>query len=343
MEGRGAYNLNSALQASGAALALPVFEQAADSIPLEDASRPIVIADYGASEGRNSLIPLSLAIRVLRKRVGPSRPICVVHTDLPANDFRSLFATIEGEPESYAGDACVFPSAIGRSFYAALFPNSFVDLGWSSYAAQWLSRSPGPAPNDIFGFRSAGPLRRAYFDQGRADWELFLTKRAAELRAGGRLVICLPSLDEAGQHPAALLLDAANATVGEMLADGVIATYERERMCIAVYPRTPAETLAPFADGGLGVGLRLISNSFSRLEDRAWIRYREDGDAPALAAKRAGFFRATFGPALASALSGDDIARRDFCDRLEAGIRRRVTDQPAEIVNRVAILSLAKY
>jgi hypothetical protein len=342
MEGRGAYNLNSALQASGAALALPVFEQAAHSIPLEDGDRPIVVADYGASEGRNSLIPISLAIRVLRQRAGRSRPICVVHTDLPANDFKSLFATVEETPESYARDGPVFPSAIGRSFFRALFPNCYVDLAWSSYAAQWLSRSPRPVPDDIVGFRGAGPLRQAFFDQGRADWETFLARRADELRPGGRLVVCLPSLNEAGLHPGALLIDAANEAIAEMLAEGSITAEERERMCIAVYPRTRAETLAPFAEGGSGLGLQLISSSFSPVEDVGWIKYREDRDAEALAAKRAGSFRATFGPSLASALRGDDSARQAFSDRLEAAMRRRLAIHPVEIANIVAILSLVR-
>jgi SAM dependent carboxyl methyltransferase len=348
MEGRGAYNANSAHQASWGVLALPMFEQAAVETPAEGEERPIVIVDYGSSEGRNSLIPMRIAIRALRARLGTRRAICVVHTDLPANDFSTLFDTVENARESYATadpvDLNVFPSAVGRTFYRAVLPSAYVDLGWSSYAAQWLSRIPTPVPDHIIGFRSTGSLRQAFADQARADWESFLTLRADELRTGGRLVVCFPSLDNMGSHPAALLFDTANSVIAKMLAEGDIAAEERERMCLANYPRTPAETLAPFVDGKSRFGLRLVSSSFVPSEDSSWAIYEQDGDADTLAARRAGFFRATFGPSLASALnlSGDEVARKRFTDQLELGMRRRLASHLVPMANMVAILSLAK-
>src|ERR1700734_3966979 len=133
MEGRGVYNANSAVQATGGAVGLPLLEQAAAAIDPNDGDRPIVLAAYGSSEGRNSLAPMRAAIRVLRKRGGPERAIVVVHTDLPANDFSSLFESIDNSTESYAqNDANVFPCAVGRSFFRPLLPRFHVDLGWSS-------------------------------------------------------------------------------------------------------------------------------------------------------------------------------------------------------------------
>lgn len=87
------------------------------------------------------------------------------------------------------------------------------------------------------------------------------------------------SLDENGSHPSAILFGAANAVIDEMVAEGAIAADERERICVAAYPRTPDETLAPFADGGSRVGLRLIDRSFLPLEDGGWRQYQADGDA----------------------------------------------------------------
>src|SRR5215472_4168562 len=118
MEGKGFYNRNAAIPAAGGALALPLLEQAARLINLDTGDRPIVIADYGSSEGRNSLAPMRAAIAVLRARAGRQRPIFVYHTDLPANDFSTLFNVLESDPDSYVrGAPNVFPSAIGRSFY----------------------------------------------------------------------------------------------------------------------------------------------------------------------------------------------------------------------------------
>src|SRR5262245_18870072 len=91
MEGGGAYNKNAKLQASGGAFALPHLENAARSIVFNPDSQPIVIADYGSSQGKNSLLPMRVAIEVVQARLGSDRPIFVYHEDLPANDFNSLF------------------------------------------------------------------------------------------------------------------------------------------------------------------------------------------------------------------------------------------------------------
>jgi hypothetical protein len=271
--------------------------------------------------------------------------ISIAHTDLPANDYSSLFATVDGEQTGYVqGDLNVFPHAVGRSFYRQTLPSAHVSLGWSSYAAQWLSDIPGPVPGHIVGFRSAGPIRQAFFEQGRRDWESFLKLRSAELRSGGRLVISLPSLNEKGEHPGAAVADAANEVIGDMVSDGRLTMGERHRMCIAAYPRTPAETLAPFSDSDSAFGLRLLESSFTPLEDGAWAKYRKDGDTEALAASRALSFRATLGPSLGNGLEtiADETTRRTFLDRLETGMRHRLKGYIAPIVNIVAILSLAK-
>ena len=101
MEGHRAYNRSSHVQAAGLAAAIPLLRLAAETAPLAPAPEPIVIADYGASEGHNSLIPMREAISELRQRVGTSRAISVVHTDLPSNDFSALFEALESDPGSY--------------------------------------------------------------------------------------------------------------------------------------------------------------------------------------------------------------------------------------------------
>ena len=102
MEGSGYYNRNSNLQEAGIRLALPLLEAAAGSVPTDGpVHAPLVIADYGCSQGRNSMHPMALAIDRLRSRVGADRPIEVIHTDLPSNDFASLFAALHDESVSY--------------------------------------------------------------------------------------------------------------------------------------------------------------------------------------------------------------------------------------------------
>ena len=90
MEGGGAHNKHAKLQAGGSASALPCWERAVGRVALDHGDQPIVIADYGSSQGKNSLAPMRIAIEILRSRVGTDRPILVCHIDLAINDFMSV-------------------------------------------------------------------------------------------------------------------------------------------------------------------------------------------------------------------------------------------------------------
>ncbi|MCH2221694.1 MAG: class I SAM-dependent methyltransferase, partial [Dechloromonas sp.] len=144
------YTQSSRLQAAGLAPAIALFERAAEQVPLPKPPQPIVIADYGAANGHNSLRPLSAAIAVLRRRTRHDHAILVAHTDIPDNDFSALFHTLSDDPESYLHlDNATFASSIGRSFYDQIVPSKTVSLGWSSWATQWLSTMPGGVPDHL--------------------------------------------------------------------------------------------------------------------------------------------------------------------------------------------------
>jgi len=202
MEGAGAYNRHARIPASGAATALPHWQKAVLSLPLGNSKRPVVIADYGSSQGKNSCVPMLLAVRALRSRLGRVRPILVHHIDVPANDFNALFHVLDSDPDRYAADdPNVFPSAIARSFYDKVLPPEQVDLGWSAYSAMWLSRIPMPIPGHFCVLNSTRSIRSEFEQQLARDWETFLTLRSAELRFGGRLVVVVPALDRARRRP----------------------------------------------------------------------------------------------------------------------------------------------
>jgi hypothetical protein len=131
MEGKGSYNKYAKLPAGGAVLALPLLEKAAANVVLDCSTRPIVLADYGSSQGKNSLAPMDVAIRNLRSRIGENRPIMVFHVDQSTNDFNSLFEVLATDPDRYTQtDPQVFPCAVGRSFYERVLPSESVHLGW---------------------------------------------------------------------------------------------------------------------------------------------------------------------------------------------------------------------
>jgi hypothetical protein len=347
MEGQGAYNRHAKLPAGGAALALPLLEKAIQNLKLDLDDRPVIIADYGSSQGKNSLAPMHFAIRNLRSRIGEDRPIVVFHIDQPANDFNSLFDVLATDPERYELlDPNVFPGAIGRSFYEQVLPSNSVHLGWSSYAAVWLSRIPTLIPGHFVSLPSAGAARAEFERQGAQDWERFLSLRSSELLPGGRLVVVLPGVAENGLSGFEAIMDLANTVLAEMTEEGAITPEERARMVLGTYPRRKADLVAPFARNGRFQGLTVEAVDESVLTDPAWTDYERDSDSQALAAKQALFFRSVFMPSLASALTrvraGDAEALRVFGDRLEDGMKRRLAKQPAAMHSFVQTIVLAK-
>jgi hypothetical protein len=345
MEGGGAYNRHASLPARGGAFAVPHLENAARVATLDLAGGPIVIADYGSSQGRNSFAPMRAAITALRARVGPERQILVYHQDLPVNDFNALFEALANDPLSYAADLPnVFPCAIGRSFYQQVLPSNHVHVGWCSYAAMWISRIPAQIPGHFFALASTGAVRAAFLEQGARDWERFLSLRAAELRPGGRLIVVVPGANDDGTSAFHDIMDRANATLADMVDEGAIAAGEREKMALGVWPRRRRDLLEPFDGDGQHDGLTVEHCETNILPDAAWADFERDGDKEALATKHALFFRTIFAPTLAGALKrGADPKRRlAFLAQLESGLRRRLADRPQPIHSRVVTLVLAK-
>jgi hypothetical protein len=347
MEGDGAYNLHARLPADGAAHALPALERAVEKLPLEAGEAPIVLADYGSSQGKNSLAPMALAIRGLRARLGPRRSICVFHVDQPSNDFNSLFSVLSFDPGRYTRDDLkIFPYAIGRSFYEPVLPQNSVDLAWSSYAAVWLSRIPCPIPGHIFPSRATGAARAAFESQAVEDWETFLSLRATEIRPGARLVVALPAIPENGLPGFAELLDRANDALAEMVNDSAITVEERHRMVLASYPRTKTELLAPFAATGRFRNLVVEECEVFPALSVGWSEYEIDRDGEALANTQALFFRAVFTPSLAAALNrvrdGDSGAAISFADRLQESMTRALARHPSPMHSYVEVMVMAK-
>jgi hypothetical protein len=347
MEGNGAYNRHALSQAAGAAIAIPFFERAIEKMTLETAGGPINIADYGSSQGKNSLLPIGSAIRKLRQCIGADRPICVFHVDQPSNDFNSLFEVLTSDQGRYeVNHTNVFPCAVGRSFYEQVLPAESVHLGWSSNAAMWLSRIPSFIHNHFWSVRGTGTERAAFERQAAEDWENFLSLRGREMRPGAQLVVVLPTPLDDVSSGITNLMDSANAVLEDMVNEGAITAEERAAMVLGAHPRKKREVLAPFAKDGHFQRLSIENYDELILPDAAWTEYETAGNEKTLASKRARFFRATFMPSLASALGrvrdGDREAITAFADRLESGLTRRTANHPAPMDILTQTLTLTK-
>jgi hypothetical protein len=346
MEGHGAYNRSSSVQAAGSSPALPLIEEAARRVALADAPEPIVIADYGSSEGRNSLLPIGAAMRCLRARAGADRAVSVVHTDLPTNDFGVLFQMLESDPASYLrNDPASFASAVGRSFYRQILPAASVTLGWSSWAVQWLSRPPCAIPDQVQVAYSRDERAHAAFTrQAAEDWASFLTHRGTELRPGGRLVVLTMALTDEGEFGYRPVLKAMYASLLALVSEGLVRPEETRRMAIPTVGRSRAQFLAPFGATDGFAGLEVEHAEVFLGEDSIWHDFQRDGDAASYGARWAAFSRASVLPTLALGLEGGsgDPRHADFVARLEAGMAQRLAAKPEPMVIPLAALVLAK-
>ena len=340
------YTVSSRLQAAGLRPAIALFERAAETVPLPRSPQPIVIADYGASTGHNSLLPISAALPVLRSRTRPEHSILVVHTDVPDNDFTVMFETLANDPDTYLRrDAATFASAVGRSFYSQIIPSNSVHLGWSSWAVQWLSRVPSPIPDHVQVAYSADEnVRAAYAKQAARDWHEFVAFRGRELCPGGRLVVLTMALDEQGGFGYRPLLSALVDTLSELTGDGLLSEDEIRGMCLPFVGRRESDFLAPFAPSGRFERLSIEHIEVFDAEDRFWTQYQIDHDATGFARLWTAFARASVFPTLASALAGgrDDSRSAQFFDRLEAGMTERLAAAPEQMQIPLAKLVLTK-
>lgn len=345
MEGGGAYNRHAHMQAAAGGIALPFLLEAAGAVDLAGGDEAICIADYGASQGRNSLAPMRAVIAALRARIGGARPITVIHTDLPSNDFSALFQMLDTDPGSYlSADPNVFAAAVGRSFYAAVLPPGHVTLGWSAQAVQWLSRLPAPIPGHFHSLLADEPTRARFAAQSAADWQRFLSLRARELRPSGRLVVLQPALGTSGRQGMERLFQAIDDSLDALCARGVIRAAEQTRMAIADWVRGRDELLAPFAADGRFAHLAVTACEVLEAPDPGWVAYRENHDAHALGERRAAFVRTTFAPSLGAALDPDrgPDGRQAFADALAAEVARRAAADPHEIPQTASVIVLER-
>ena len=342
----GSYTASSRLQAAGLRPAIKLFEEAAAVVPLPSPPQPVVIADYGASTGHNSLMPVCAAIAVLRKRTRADHSVLVVHTDAPDNDFTAMFQTLTDDPDSYLRkDQASFASAVGRSFYNQIVPSNSVTLGWSSWAIHWLSSVPRPIPDHVqVAYCADAATRAAYARQAAHDWHEFVAFRGRELCKNGRLVVMTMAVGDDGEFGYRPLLGALTDTLDELAAQQFLTADELHRMCIPTVGRSKADFVAPFAPKGRFEQLEIEHLEVFDAEDRYWDQYRTSKDATAFGAQWAAFCRAAVFPVLAGALDTDPTQSRstEFCDRLEAGIAERLAAAPEQMQIPMAHLVMVK-
>ncbi|MGO9357333.1 MAG: SAM-dependent methyltransferase [Xanthobacteraceae bacterium] len=340
MEGDGYYNRNSAMQAAGIARVLPIWEKISASVPVGDET--LVIADYGSSQGRNSMAPMRVAIAALRAKAGPDRVVEVIHTDLPSNDFASLFQAIAEEPESYLkGATKVFPSAVGRSYFDPVIAPGTVHLGWNSWTLQWLSRNPVEVSDHVLAAFSADKAAQlAVREQSAQDWRDFIAARASELRRGAKLFCLFAAADDNRRTWAWLFGELWGAAV-EMNEAGLLTEHELMRVTLPLASRTLADIEEPFKSEGEFGGMAVEHADVVITPDPFWADFERSGDAAQLGRSWAGIWRGVVGPTLAAALR-PERDRTAVLDQLFSKFATRIAASPREQQNAIALVTLRK-
>jgi hypothetical protein len=269
--------------------------------------------------------PLAVAIDELHAGAhGDAHPVAVVHTDLPANDFSSLFTTVEHDPDTYRRPG-VYTYAAGRSFYEQLLPDASVHLGWSATATLWLRRVPGPLPGHLFSYAAAGAARSRWNDAATHDWTTFLQRRARELAPGGQLVVSVP-ISGSGYLE---WMHVVEAGARDARDTGVLDASEYERLVIPTYLSEPTD-LAGAVEAT--TGLTLEESESAVAPDPAYDAFRTHRDAARYATDAVGLLRAWAEPSVRSALDGrrGEAQRSTAADAFFGAVQARLAAAPTE-------------
>jgi hypothetical protein len=266
----------------------------------------------GCADGGTSIDLWRAVLKRLRSRC-PSRPIELIYTDLPRNDFSQLFRTIHGQAgiHSYLeGIDNVFVLASANSFHRQIVPSSTLHLGFSSTASHYISAVPTQVSGHVHMVGAKGKERDAFKAQGARDWERMLLARASELRPGGRLCLFNFGIDEEGRYlgcTGGVSMFDAFRDLWSGLADARVIT--NEERAGAVFPqhyRTVAEFTAPFRNTASPVyaaGLRLEHVETRVVRCPYAVAFAAHGDAAKFAQGYIPTLRSWSEPVFAAALS----------------------------------------
>ncbi|MBT4352999.1 MAG: SAM-dependent methyltransferase [Rhodospirillaceae bacterium] len=221
--------------------------------PLDGASI-FTMSDMGCADGGTSISMVRTVLKEIRKRA-PIRPIQMVYTDLPKNDFSQVFQNVHGQTdvETYINEIdnlFVFSSA--TSFHKPIFPAGTLNLGFSATASHYISEKPGTISDHIHMVGATGDERDAYEEQGRLDWEGMLLNRANDLAQNGRLALFNFGIDENGHYLGSTggknMFDTFNRLWRALVNEGIITNEEYINTNFPQSYRTVEQFTAPFKD-----------------------------------------------------------------------------------------------
>jgi SAM dependent carboxyl methyltransferase len=313
MVGHGEYNRHSATQMATMEYVALWLDEAVADMALAETPATLGLADFGCSEGRNSIAVMGRLVTALRART--SRPIQTIHSDLPTNDYCELMTGLRPNGRSVYEAEDVYSAAVGGSMFDRLLPPRSLHLATTFNAIGFLSRHPvdrlpgyilanGPSRRGGVGTVSDDD-RRVFARQARADVESFLTARAAELVPGGKLLIQVFGAGET-LRTCDGIYDVLNDALLEVLDAGLIDRDGYELFYQPVYFRTLDELTVPMTDDASPCSklFRLDRAETYEVPVPFVEDFRRSGDIERYAAAYTGFHRVFTEPVLRLAFGG---------------------------------------
>jgi hypothetical protein len=160
----------------------------------------VVLADYGCSGGKNSMVMIQKIYEFLKDSTQTDFLLQAFLTDLPHNDYNAVLSAYQ--ESIIAKEKNIFLSWTVGSFYDQILPPNSVDLACSFSSLHWLSETEGLGsfndPN-CFYFSLADPAKdhdkiHYLLNIATKDVQNFLLARKKELVSGGLLMFgCLGS------------------------------------------------------------------------------------------------------------------------------------------------------
>nr|QRX38986.1 gibberellic acid methyltransferase [Gnetum montanum] len=266
-DGDGSYARNSEAPASAIDICRPLLEEAINAIPLcRFVSHSCLhIADLGCATGANTLATVDLVIRCISQRFRHDThdppEFEASFSDLPSNDFNSLFRSLPPPHRPY------FAAGVPGSFYHRLFSRGKLHVAVSLSALHWMSRVPksvldkrNPAWNGgrawIDGAKPE--VAAAFAKQAEEDLHEFLLCRADEMASGGLLFLLMAARPDSdhhhpgrqlgddvsrAKHPFTTCMDLAWS---DLVRDGLIEEGTRDEFNVPVYMRSMDEVRRGF-------------------------------------------------------------------------------------------------
>jgi gibberellin A4 carboxyl methyltransferase len=315
MKGDGFYDRNSSPQMAAVAAVLPWLEDAVAQMDLADSPAPVVVIDYGCSEGRNSIAAMQRITGALRART--PRPIQTIHSDLPTNNFNQLFVSLAAADLCTGSQWAVYSMAVGGSMFEQLVPPETLTIATTFNAIGYLDRQPqaeiadyilpmGPRRQRL-GVTVTEEARNIFANQADSDLIRFYRARADEIISGGKLLVASFGADEYHRCCDGLY-DVLNDALLDLRDTGRLDGETYRRLIFPIYYRTRQELIDPLLRHDSPVAGCFRVERVESLEVSVPFnqRWEQSGDVSAYAKEYTGFLRAFSEPILRLSFANHD-------------------------------------